>query len=263
MADQKRYKTTKRCSKHTLGNKERIMARLSDDVLRIENLHAGYGELEILKGISLHIKRSEIVTLIGPNGAGKSTVLKSIFSLADIRRGSIILEGKEIIGLRTYDLIRKGVCFVNQGRVVFGNLSVEENLLLGARFERGKEKERLKQVFSEFPALLEKRKYAAATLSGGQRQMVCIGRALMQQPLLLLMDEPSLGLSPKLQKELFAIIASLRKRGIAVLLVEQNAKKAIDIADRTYLLEDGNIVLEGGKDIIRNKKIKSVYLGGR
>ncbi len=234
-------------------------------MLEIKNLFAGYGELEVLKGIDMEIKPNEIIALIGPNGAGKSTIIKSIFSLADIKKGKIIFKEKNITRLKTHELISVGISYVNQGRVVFANLTVKENLEMGADLIDDPEviKKNLDFVYKKFPILKERRNKRAFTLSGGERQMLAIGRALMHNPSLLLLDEPSLGLSPKLQKVIFKTIQDLKKDGISILVVEQNAKQAIKIADRTYLLEDGQIALKGGKNILKNKKIKNVYLGGR
>lgn len=232
-------------------------------MLQIKNVHAGYNKIEIVKGVDLYIKEKEIVALIGPNGAGKSTILRSIFNIASVSKGEIILHGENIVGLAPYELISKGVSYINQGKVVFQTLSVKENLEIG--IENKKEKELLlEEVFKEFPILKEREHALAYELSGGQQQMLAIGRTLMRTPKLLLLDEPSLGLSPKLQKEVFEIIKNLKKRDVSILIVEQNAKRAIEIADRTYVLEDGKIALEGSGDfMLRHKKIKEIYLGGR
>ena len=234
-------------------------------MLSIKNLDAGYEGLEVLKQINLKIKPNEIIALIGPNGAGKSTIIKSIFDMADITKGKIIFKGKDITKLKTHELIEVGISFVTQGKINFSNLTVKENLEIGANMIKDKEviEKNLKAVYEKFPVLKEKRHDLAFTLSGGQQQMLALGRALMQTPALLLLDEPSLGLSPKLQKETFKMIKKLKDDGISLLIVEQNAKKAIEIADRTYLLEDGKIVLKGDSKIIKHKKIKNVYLGGR
>ncbi len=238
---------------------------MKKSLLKISDLHAGYGELQILKGVSLEVKPGEIVALIGPNGAGKSTVIKSVYSIADTTKGDITLQGKDITGLKTHQLLEEGISYVNQGRIVFADLSVRENLEIGAAHIKDKEviEKNLQSVFKRFPILKERQHIAAYTLSGGQRQMLAIGRALMHSPLLLMLDEPSLGLSPKLQQEIFQIIEGLRGEGIAILIVEQNAKRAIEMADRTYLLEDGKVVLSGGKEILKDQRIKNVYLGGR
>ena len=234
-------------------------------MLSIKNLDAGYEGLEVLKQINLEIKPNEIVALIGPNGAGKSTIIKSIFDMADVTKGKIIFKGKDITKLKTHELIEVGISFVTQGKINFSNLTVKENLEIGANMIKDKEviEKNLKAVYEKFPVLKEKRHDLAFTLSGGQQQMLALGRALMQTPALLLLDEPSLGLSPKLQKETFKMIKKLKEDGISLLIVEQNAKKAIEIADRTYLLEDGKIVLKGDSEIIKHEKIKNVYLGGR
>ena len=234
-------------------------------MLSIKNLDAGYEGLGVLKQINLEIKPNEIVALIGPNGAGKSTIIKSIFDIADVTKGKIIFKGKDITKLKTHELIEVGISFVTQGKINFSNLTVKENLEIGANMIKDKEviEKNLKAVYEKFPVLKEKRHDLAFTLSGGQQQMLALGRALMQTPTLLLLDEPSLGLSPKLQKETFKMIKKLKDDGISLLIVEQNAKKAIEIADRTYLLEDGKIVLKGDSEIIKHEKIKNVYLGGR
>lgn len=234
-------------------------------MLELKKINAGYGELHILKDVDITVGGNEIVALIGPNGAGKSTVIKSVFSLADVISGKVYFKGKDISNLKTHELIEVGVSYVNQGRIVFGNLTVLENLMIGADLIKDNSvvQRNLQMVYRKFPVLRERREQLAFGLSGGQRQQLALGRALMQNPSLLLLDEPSLGLSPKLQKELFKTIKELKKDGISVLVVEQNAKKAIEIADKTYLLEDGKIVLSGGKNILKHKKIKNVYLGGR
>ncbi len=235
------------------------------DVLEIENLCSGYGELNVLKGVNISVGENEIVALIGPNGAGKSTVIKSVFNMADISEGNIKFRGEAINSLKTHEIIKLGISYLNQGKINFSNLSVRENLMIGADqiFASDVAEQGLRQIYDKFPDLLTKENELAYTLSGGQQQMLALGRSLMQRPELLLMDEPSLGLSPKLQQELFETIASLKNDGISLLIVEQNAKKAIEIADRTYLLEDGKVVLEGGKEILDNDAIKNVYLGGR
>ncbi|MEK6818916.1 MAG: ABC transporter ATP-binding protein [Nanoarchaeota archaeon] len=236
-------------------------------MLELKNLHSGYNGLEVLKGVSISLKKKEIVALIGPNGAGKSTVIKSIFGLTNITGGHIVFDKKSLIGMKSYELIKEGICYVNQGRTVFGNLTIKENLEIGTKHHKDYEevKKLLEKVYEKFPVLKEREKDYASVLSGGQQQMLVLGRVLMQKSKILLLDEPSLGLSPILQKEIFSTIKKLRdEEGLSVLIVEQNARKAIEIADRTYLLEDGKIVLEGsGRKFLNNKKIKQVYLGGR
>ena len=233
-------------------------------MLELKKINAGYGELQVLKNVNLHVNHGEIIALIGPNGAGKSTVIKSIFNLTNISSGRVIFKEKDITNLKTHELVELGIAYVNQGKIVFGNLTVQENVEIGINMIKDKDiiENNLEMIYQKFPVLKEKKTQLAYCLSGGQRQQLALGRALMQNPSLLLMDEPSLGLSPKLQKELFRTIADLREMGISVLVVEQNAKKAIEIADRTYLLEQGEVVLTGGKDILKHKKIKNVYLGG-
>ena len=234
-------------------------------MLQIKGLHSGYEGLEVLKGVDIEIGDKEIVALIGPNGAGKSTVIKSVFGIAKINKGEIKFKESNIRNLKTHELISSGISYVPQGKIVFSDLTVKENLEMGAEMISDKEliKNRIEEVYSRFPILKNRANKLAYTLSGGERQMLALGRALMTKPSLLMLDEPSLGLSPKLQKELFKMIKSLKKDGISILIVEQNAKKAIEISDKTYLLEDGVIVLKGGKDILKHKKIKDVYLGGR
>jgi branched-chain amino acid transport system ATP-binding protein len=234
-------------------------------MLTIRDLHAGYGELEVLRGVDIRVGPDEIVALIGPNGAGKSTVIKSIFNIADVTAGEILFKDRIINDLKTHELMEMGISYVNQGRVNFTNLTVRENLEIGADLIHDREviEKNLEMVYRKFPVLKDRELDLAYALSGGQQQMLALGRALMQTPSLLLLDEPSLGLSPKLQKELFETIQNLKEDGISILVVEQNAKKAIEIADRTYLLEDGTIVLEGGREILDREEIKGVYLGGR
>lgn len=234
-------------------------------MLKIKNLKAGYGGTEILKGIDFELAPAEIVAIIGPNGAGKSTLLKSIFNLCDIYSGNIIFKDKDITKLPTYQLIQEGVSYVPQGRQVFPNLTVEENLEMGAYVMGDKEliKTNLKDVYAKFPELKEKSKELASNLSGGQQQMLAIGRALIQDPELLLLDEPSLGLAPKIMKEVFEKIVEINKEGISIIIVEQNARQAVNIADNTYILEDGGVALHGGKEILNSEKIKNIYFGGR
>lgn len=228
-------------------------------MLKIKNLHAGYGELKVLKEVNLEVSDNQIVALIGPNGAGKSTVIKSVYNISNVIRGDIIFNGKKLNKLKTHELIKVGISYVNQGRIIFGNLTVFENLEIGVDYI---DKPQLEKIYEKFPILRKRKNKLAYGLSGGERQQLALGRALMQKPKLLLLDEPSLGLSPLLQKQLFKTLLSLKEEGISLLIVEQNAKKAIEIADKTYLLENGEIVLSGGKEILKDKKIKNVYLGG-
>lgn len=230
-------------------------------MLKITNLKAGYDGMEILHGINLEVNPGEIVSIIGPNGSGKSTSLKSIFNLCKIYSGKIMFKDKEITRLPTHELIYEGVSYVPQGRQVFSDLTVRENLEMGAFVFNGKDlvEKNIEEVFKKFPFLKEKQNQYAFSLSGGQQQVLAIARALMQNPSLLLLDEPSLGLAPKTMKEIFEIIKKINKEGISIMLVEQNAKQAVKISDRTYVLENGKIALEGGKEILKNKKIKEIY----
>src|SRR3989344_3875802 len=193
-------------------------------LLTIKNLHAGYNELNVLKGINISLQPGEIIALIGPNGAGKSTVIKSIFNIANVTQGTITYKGENINKLHTYDLINLGISYVPQGKINFTNLTVEENLRIGTeKKDKDTLQKNLDYVYKKFPILKERRKQLAYRLSGGQQQMLALGRALMRNPDLLLLDEPSLGLSPKLQKELFHTISHLKENGISILVVEQNA----------------------------------------
>ncbi len=246
-------------------------------MLTINNLKSGYNKMEILHSVDLEVKKGEIVALIGPNGAGKSTVLKSIFNLCEIYSGNIIFKNKDIIKKPTYQLIYEGISYVPQGRQVFSSLTVKENLEMGAfsidltpkesfrdLTEQGfKIKDLIKKVYNFFPILKEREKEMAFNLSGGEQQMLSIGRALIQDPELLLLDEPSLGLTPKVVKEIFEKIKEINKEGVSVIIVEQNARKAVEIADKTYILEDGKVALKGGREILKDKRIKDIYFGGR
>lgn len=234
-------------------------------MLKIKGLRAGYGGMEILKGVDIEVKPAQIAALIGPNGAGKSTLLKSIFNLCEIYSGKITLKNKDVTGLPTHELIYEGISYVPQGRQVFNDLTVRENLEMGAFIMRDKElvKRNIKDVFEKFPFLKDKQGDYAFTLSGGQQQMLAIGRALIQNPELLLLDEPSLGLAPKAMKEVFDKIEAINNEGISVIIVEQNVKQAVRIADKTFVLEDGKIALSGGKEILKDDKIKNIYFGGR
>lgn len=235
-------------------------------MLSIRNLEAGYGKMQILFGINLNIKPNEIAVLIGPNGAGKSTLLKSIFNLVDVYNGKIIFKNKNITKIPTHELIELGISYVPQGRQVFNTLTVRENLEMGAFLtkEKGLVYKRMEEVLEiHFPDLRRKLDDYAFTLSGGQQQMLAIGRALMQDPQLLLLDEPSLGLAPKIMKELFKKIKEINEEGVAIIIVEQNARQATRIADKIYVLEDGKIALSGNKDVLKDKRIEKIYLGGR
>jgi branched-chain amino acid transport system ATP-binding protein len=234
-------------------------------MLVTKNLTAGYKGIEVIKDINFKIEPGEIVAIIGPNGAGKSTFLKSIFNLAEVYSGRIYFKDKDITDLETHDLIYYGISYVPQGRLVFSNMTVLENLEMGAFIFNDKDllKNNLEHVYREFPVLKRKKDELAGNLSGGEQQMLAIARALMQSPELLLLDEPSLGLAPKVVSEIFGKVLKLKSEGISIIIVEQNAKKAVEIADRTYIFEDGKIALEGGKEILKDPRIKEIYFVGR
>ena len=234
-------------------------------MLKISNLTAGYNHgPDIIKNVNLTVKEAKIVCIIGPNGAGKSTILRSIFGLTDIREGRIEFFGENLIGLKTEHIIERGICYVPQGRSLFASMTVEENLELVAYIRQDKKEieEGLAFVFSQFPKLYEKRKETSGNLSGGEQQMVAIGRALMIQPKLLLLDEPSIGLSPKITAEVFQKCLEIKKNGTSILMVEQNANLALEYADHGYVLELGENRFEGkGSELLHNKKIGELYLG--
>ena len=234
-------------------------------MLKIDNLVVKYGMIEALKGISFEVHKGEIVTLIGANGAGKTTTLQSISGLLKPTSGTIELEGKDITKIPAHQIVTLGLAQVPEGRRVFAEQTVEENLNLGAYFRKDKEKieKDRENVYSLFPRLFERKKQLAGTLSGGEQQMLAMGRALMADPKIMLMDEPSMGLSPLLVKEIFRIIEDINSRGVTILLVEQNAKMALSIADRAYVIETGKITLEGtGEELSNSEQVKKAYLGG-
>jgi branched-chain amino acid transport system ATP-binding protein len=234
-------------------------------MLITKNLTAGYKGIEVIKDIDFKISPGEIVAIIGPNGAGKSTFLKSIFNLAEVYSGRIYFKDKDITDLETHDLIHYGISYVPQGRLVFSSMTVLENLEMGAFIFDDKKliENNLDHIYREFPVLKRKKDELAGNLSGGEQQTLAIARALMQSPSLLLLDEPSLGLAPKIINEIFDKIVKLKSEGISIIIVEQNAKKAVEIADRTYIFEDGKIALEGDKEILKDPRIKEIYFGGR
>lgn len=234
-------------------------------MLNINNINVYYGAIHAIKGISLEVKEGEIVTLIGANGAGKSTILKTISGLLRPKTGEIIYQNTKLNTLQAQDIVKNGVCQVPEGRRVFANMSVRENLELGAYLEKEKAKvtESMERVFSKFPRLKERISQLAGTLSGGEQQMLAIGRAMMSRPKLMLLDEPSMGLAPLLVKEIFSIIKEIHDTGTTILLVEQNANMALSIANYAYVLETGKIVLEGKPaDLIQSEEIRKAYLGG-
>ena len=233
-------------------------------MLEVVDLHVNYGGIKALRGIKLTIKENQIVTLIGANGAGKSSTLRSIMGLVKKAKGQVLYKGEDISNLPTKDIVSKGIAMVPEGRRVFANLTVEENLILGAYTrsdQKGIERD-MTAVYDTFPRLKERSWQKAGTLSGGEQQMRAVGRALMSSPKILMMDEPSLGLAPLLVKDIFEIINLLRERGNTILLVEQNARKALEIADYAYVLETGQLVLEGpGQDLLEDAKVQEAYLG--
>ena len=234
-------------------------------MLEVKDLNVYYGAIHALKGVSLSVQRGEIVTLIGANGAGKSTTLRTISGLLHPRQGKIILEGEDITGVSPHGIVSKGVSHVPEGRRLFGEMTVLENLELGAyrRKDAAGINRDLEWVFELFPRLKERRHQAAGTLSGGEQQMVAMGRGLMSAPQLLILDEPSMGLAPLLVREIFAIVEEIRAAGMTVLLVEQNAHMALSIADQAYVIENGRIALSGpASEVAADDRVQRAYLGG-
>ncbi len=234
-------------------------------MLKIENLHVKYGAIHAVKGIDLEVKEGEIVTLIGANGAGKSSTLKAISGLEKAAEGSITFNGQSLNKLSARNIMKLGISHVPEGRRIFAGLTVLENLEMGAYLRKDKAgiKEDLKKVYARFPILEKRSRQDAATLSGGEQQMLAMGRALMAKPKLLLLDEPSMGLAPILVQEIFSIIQDIKAQGTTVLLVEQNARMALSIADRGYVLETGKVVYAGtGEELAESEEIAKAYLGG-
>ena len=232
-------------------------------VLELKNLQAGYGHMKVLHGVDLMINEGEIVALLGSNGAGKSTLNNNVSGVFQPTGGQILFEGQDITGMRSEKVVDLGIIQVPEGRRIFPNMSIRENLELGS-YRRGKaDRERnIERVVSIFPRLEERFHQLAGTLSGGEQQMLAIGRAMMSEPRLLILDEPSLGLSPLLVEEMFSLIQSLNKQGLAIFLVEQNVMQSLEIADRAYVMENGSIVLSGSaKDLIDDPDLKKSYLG--
>jgi branched-chain amino acid transport system ATP-binding protein len=234
-------------------------------VLKVEGLRAGYGPIEALRGLDLEVHEGELVCLLGANGAGKSSTLRAISGLLRARSGRIVFGGREIHGLEPSAILRAGIAHCPEGRRVFPYLTVEENLTMGAyvRGDRAGIAQDLGRVCAHFPILADRRRQAAGTLSGGEQQMLAIGRALMARPRLILFDEPSLGLAPTVVETTFGIIADIRRTGTTVLMVEQNAYLALRMADRGYVMETGRIVLQGAaRDLLRDDHVRAAYLGG-
>ncbi|MBR2353789.1 MAG: ABC transporter ATP-binding protein [Clostridia bacterium] len=237
---------------------------MAETLLKVENLHVYYGMIQALKGISFEVKKGEIVSLIGANGAGKTTTLHTITGLLRPKQGKILYKGNDITHTPAHKIVSMGMVHVPEGRRIFQGLSVYDNLLLGAysRKDKANIQKDMEEVFKQFPRLEERRRQLAGTLSGGEQQMLAMGRALLANPELIVMDEPSMGLSPLLVGEVFEIIESFREAGKTVLLVEQNAKKAMTISDRVYVLETGSVSAEGdAADLINDERIKKAYLG--
>ncbi|HIX59272.1 MAG TPA: ABC transporter ATP-binding protein [Candidatus Blautia gallistercoris] len=233
-------------------------------MLEVKDLEVYYGVIQAIKGVSFHVDKGEVIALIGANGAGKTTILHTITGLLTPKKGSVMFGGKDITKVPAHKIVSMGMAHVPEGRRVFAELSVYENLRMGAytRKDKGEIEASLQQIYERFPRLKERKNQMAGTLSGGEQQMLAMGRALMSKPQIILMDEPSMGLSPILVNEIFDIIQSVSESGTTVLLVEQNAKKALSIADRAYVLETGNIVMEGkAQDLLEDDSIKKAYLG--
>lgn len=234
-------------------------------MLKLESVKVAYGAIEAVKGVSLELRKGEVVTIIGANGAGKSTLLKSICGLEPLAAGRITFDGQDISALPAHKRVSLGLAMSPEGRGVFADLTVRENLLLGSYSRKGDvavTHALLEREFKRFPRLRERHDQLSGTLSGGEQQMLAISRALMSEPRLLLLDEPSLGLAPLIIKDIFSAIRSLRESGLTILLVEQMAKQALGVADRAYVLETGLITLDGsGRDLLNDPKVKAAYLG--
>ncbi len=234
-------------------------------LLEMKDVVAGYGNITALKGISLSVPEGSIVTLIGANGAGKSTTMKTIMGIVKAREGTVAFQGKELKSEKAYQVVREGISLVPEGRQILQNMTVQENLELGA-YQRNDSQivSDMEKIFERFPRLKERRRQYGGTLSGGEQQMLAIGRAVMARPKLLLLDEPSMGLAPLVVQQIFDVIKDIHKAGTTVLLVEQNAQKALQIADYAYVMETGKIVIEGpASDVAQNPQVRAAYLGGR
>jgi ABC-type branched-subunit amino acid transport system ATPase component len=238
-------------------------AQANGAVLQVEDLVAGYvPEVDILTGVELSVREGEIVTVIGPNGAGKSTLIKSIFGLLPPRRGRVLLRGEDLAGLRPHSITRRGMSYVPQLDNIFPSLTVEENLQMGA-LESRTARERMEEIYELFPRLGERRKQVAGTMSGGERQMLGMGRAMMPEPQILLLDEPSAGLAPAFVEAIFEKIAEINRRGVTLVMVEQNARRALGMSSRGYVLDVGQNRFEGrGEELLNDPKVAELYLGG-
>lgn len=237
---------------------------MAEILLQLENVHGGYGEVKVLNGVDILVGEGEIVSVVGPNGSGKSTMMKAIFGLVKPEEGKIVYKGENITGLEPFEIVRRGICYVPQESNVFTSLTVDENLEMGAYIlnqpqEVSKGKER---VYGIFPLLKEKAKSQVATLSGGMRQMVAFGRALMLDPELVLMDEPSAGLAPRLVTEILMKLHEINERGKALLIIEQNVRRALELCHRGYVLDMGKTSMEGrGEELLLNRRIQEIYMG--
>ena len=235
---------------------------MSEQVLKIDNLQVAYGGIEAVRGISFDVKRGEIVTLIGANGAGKSSTLRTISGLVKPKDGKVIFEEEDITGKDSTAIVAKGLMMVPEGRRIFPNLTVLENLKIGAYLRKDDLEKDIEMVYGYFPRLKERSWQEGGTLSGGEQQMLAVGRALMGRPRLLMMDEPSLGLAPIVVQEIFEIIRQIHDAGTTVLLIEQNANMALHVADRAYVIENGKIAMEGtGSQLLEDEKVRAAYLG--
>ena len=233
-------------------------------LLALKHLQVAYGGIQAVKGIDLVVAEHELVCLIGANGAGKTTTLKGITGLQPVKSGSIHYDGKDITGVPAFQLVRRGLCMVPEGRGVFGALTIEENLAMGAytRSDSAAVKDDIARVYGLFSRLKERRKQTAGTLSGGEQQMLAMGRAMMSRPKLLLLDEPSMGLAPLMVQKIFETVLQIAKEGVTVLLIEQNAKLALEVSDRGYVMESGEIILSGeAKQLLSDPKVRAAYLG--
>lgn len=240
------------------------MISLPEVLLELKDLHGGYGEVKVLNGVDIFVRDGEIVSVVGPNGSGKSTMMKTIFGLLRPERGEIVYQGEDITMLEPFEIIRRGICYVPQENNVFPSLTVEENLEMGAYIlnlsqEIKKNKER---VYELFPSVKERAKSPVRTLSGGMRQMIAFGRALMLQPKLLLLDEPSAGLAPRLVKDIMTKLEEINGQGAALLIIEQNVRRALELCHRGYVLDVGKTLMEGpGRELLTNGQIQEIYMG--
>jgi branched-chain amino acid transport system ATP-binding protein len=237
---------------------------MADQVLQLKRIGVRYSNIPVVQGISLNVRQGEATCVVGANGAGKSTILKSIMGALKVFEGQILFNNQEIQNLKTEDIVRMGITYVPEDKMLFTPLSVEENLLLGAYVLKDEKQiqRNLEYVYSLFPTLRERRGQAASTLSGGEQQMVAIGRGLMSNPQLFMLDEPSLGLAPRLVDEVLGTVRQLKQEGITILLVEQNVRESLDMADRGYVIQTGRVVLEGrGEELLRSDMVRKAFLG--